>query len=61
MNGKITSKIIRRMIDLGYANDAIISRIRCTEEAVDAIRELIRIEQLKKPIIEEDDYDWDNE
>ena len=57
----MNSKLIRRMIDLGYTNDAIISRIRCTEEAVNAVRELIRLEQIKKPIIEEEDYDWDNE
>jgi len=57
----MNSKLIRRMIEHGYTNDDIIGRLRCSEKAVEAVRELIRLEQIKKPIIEEDDYDWDNE
>jgi hypothetical protein len=57
----MNAKLIRRMIALHYTNDEIIGRLRCTEDAIESIRELIRLEQIKKPIIEEEDYDWDNE
>ena len=52
------SKLIRRMISLGYTNEDIIGRIRCTNQAIDSIRELIRLEEEKanKPA---GDYDWD--
>jgi len=57
----MNTKLIRRMIDLNYTNDEIIGRLRCTEDAIESIRELIRLEQIKKPIIEEEEWDWDNE
>ena len=57
----MNTKLIRRMIDLNYTNDEIIGRLRCTEDAIESIRELIRLEQINKPIIEEEEWDWDNE
>jgi len=57
----MNTKLIRRMIDLNYTNDEIIGRLRCTEDAIESIRELIRLEQIKKPIIKEEEWDWDNE
>jgi len=57
----MNSKLIRRMIDLQYTNKEIIGRLRCTEEAVESIRELMRLEQIKKPIVNEEEWDWDNE
>jgi hypothetical protein len=51
------------MIALHYTNDEIIGRLRCTEESIESTRELIRSEEERKnkPIIKEEDYDWDNE
>jgi hypothetical protein len=56
-------KLIRRMINLRYSNTDIINRLRCTEEAVNSIRELIRLEeeQKNKPIVKEEEWNWDNE
>jgi hypothetical protein len=51
------------MIALHYTNEEIIGRLRCTEDAIESTRELIRLEEERKnkPIIKEEDYDWDNE
>ena len=59
----MNATLIRRMIALHYTNDEIIGRLRCTEDAIESIRELIRLEEERKnkPIIKEEDYDWDNE
>lgn len=59
----MNTTLIRRMIALHYTNEEIIGRLRCTEESIESTRELIRSEEERKnkPIIKEEDYDWDNE
>ena len=52
----MNENLIRRMIGLGYTNGEILDRIRCTQEVVDAIRELIRLEEIKRHVKYED---WD--
>jgi DNA-binding CsgD family transcriptional regulator len=52
----MNDKLIRRMIGLGYTNQEIIDRLRCTQEVVNAIRELIRLEEIKRHVKYED---WD--
>ena len=50
--------LIRRMINLGYTNEDIIQRLRCTNELIDALRKLIDIENKPKPYItNEEDYE----
>ena len=60
------SNIIRRMIDSGYTNQDIVVRLRCTEEAVEAVRELIQMEheaakKHSEQHSEHNDEDWGNE
>ena len=50
--------LIRRMINLGFTNEDIIQRLRCTNEVIDTLRKLIDIENKPKPYITKED-DWD--
>lgn len=52
-------KLIRRMIDSGYSDEDIVERIRCSPEAVDAVKKLIVLEAERSKI--DEDYNWDNE
>jgi len=54
----MNEKLIRRMINLGYSNESIIDRIRCTDEAIEALRELMKLESKRNNDHEED---WDYE
>ena len=50
--------LIRRMINLGFTNEYIIQRLRCTNEVIDTLRKLIDIENKPKPYINnEEDYE----
>ena len=48
------------MITLNYSNEDIVLRLRCKLELVEAIRELIKIENEKSHIVNEEDWneDW---
>ena len=50
--------LIRRMINLGFTNQDIIQRLRCTNEVIDTLRKLIDIENKPKPYINNEE-DWD--
>ena len=50
--------LIRRMINLGFTNEDIIQRLRCTNEVIDTLRKLIDIENKPKPYINKEE-DWD--
>jgi len=52
-------KLIRRMIDSGYSDEDIVERIRCSPEAVDAVKKLIVLEAERSKI--DKNYNWDNE
>ena len=46
------------MINLGYTNEDIIQRLRCTNEVIDTLRKLIDIENKPKQYInKEEDYE----
>ena len=46
------------MINLGFTNEYIIQRLRCTNEVIDTLRKLIDIENKPKPYINnEEDYE----
>ena len=47
------------MIDSGYSDEDIVERIRCSPEAVDAVKKLIVLEAERSKI--DEDYNWDNE
>jgi len=48
-------KLIRRMIDTGYSDEDIVERIRCSPEAIDAVKRLIVLEAEKKAKSKADD------
>ena len=50
--------LIRRMIILGFNNQDIVQRLRCTNEVIDTLRKLIDIENKPKPYITKEE-DWD--
>ena len=50
--------LIRRMINLGFTNQDIVQRLRCTNEVIDTLRKLIDIENKPKAYItNEEDYE----
>lgn len=53
----MNDKLIRRMINKGFTDDEIVSRLRCKLELVVAIRELIEIENKRSHIVPENNWD----
>ena len=52
------NNIIRRMINLGYSDDEIVQRLRYNKETVQAVRNLIELENASIHIEEESNEDW---
>jgi hypothetical protein len=55
------NNIIKRMINLGYSDDDIVQRLRYNKETVQAVRNLIELENTSSHIEEESNEDWGEE
>lgn len=55
------NNIIRRMINLGYSDDEIVQRLRYSRETVQAVRNLIELENASIHIEDESNEDWGEE